>query len=155
MSVMLDDARAVFASGDEEARREAVAQLSDVRDEALQFLVEAMGDDSWRVRKEAAARAADWRDRGAAARALTVALAEPDNVGRRDAAVEALTMLGTVSVAPLVEALATRPEHRNLLIDTLGAIGDGRAAEAVAPIVDDEDANVRVAAAEALGRLGG
>jgi HEAT repeat protein len=154
----LRDAISIFVSGDEEARREAVARLevgpgAAEAAEALAFLVEAMGDASWRVRKEAAARAAGWGDREGAAGALVAALAEPDNVGRRNAAVEGLVALGALAVAPLVQALETRPEHRKLLVDTLGLIGEGGAA--VAPLVDDPDANVRVAAAEALGRIGG
>jgi HEAT repeat protein len=156
----LREAISSFISGDEEARRVAVARLDVQRgapesDEALRFLVEAMGDASWRVRKEAAARAADWDDRERAAEALVQALAEPDNVGRRNAAVEGLTALGPQAVEPLKRALEGRPEHRKLLVDTLGLIGDPRGGPAVAPLVDDEDLNVRVAAAEALGNIGG
>jgi HEAT repeat protein len=156
----LRDAIAAFSAGDEEARREAVARLEIARGagdtaEALAFLVEAMGDASWRVRKEAAARAADWDDRERAAEALVAALAEPDNVGRRNAAVEGLVTLGAPAVPPLIAALAGRPEHAKLLVDTLGLIADPRGGASVAPLVDDADPNVRVAAAEALGRIGG
>ena len=156
----LDDAIAVFAAGDEEVRREVVARLElahDAPDAAagLAFLVEAMGDASWRVRKEAAARAADWEDRDRAAEALVAALAEPDNVGRRNAAVEGLVALGGQAVPPLMAGLSGMLEHRKLLVDTLGLIGDPRAGSAVAPFVDDLDPNVRAAAAEALGRIGG
>jgi HEAT repeat protein len=119
------------------------------------LLVEAMGDVSWRVRKEAAARAAAWGDPTAAALVLATALAEPENVGRRNAVVEALVGLGPLAVPALLESLATRPDHRKLLADALGLIGDLRAAPALAPLIDDDDANVRVAAAEALGRIGG
>jgi HEAT repeat protein len=159
-SSALAQAISAFTSGDDEARREAVARLEIDRgapdaEAALRFLVEAMGDVSWRVRKEAAARAADWEDRDRAAQALVEALAEPDNVGRRNAAVEGLTALGPQAVAPLVAGLADRPWHRKLLVDTLGLIGDPRGGAAVAPLVDDDDPNVRVAAAEALGRIGG
>jgi HEAT repeat protein len=160
MRLSLDEARAGLRSDEEEIRRGAVARLRPPVDaeeaaNALSFLVEAMGDPSWRVRKEAATRAAAWGDPPAAATVLAAALAEPDNVGRRNAAVEALVGLGPVAVPSLIEALARRPEHRKLLIDALGLIGDLRAAAVLAPLCDDDDANVRVAAAEALGRVGG
>ncbi|MSP62070.1 MAG: hypothetical protein EXR72_17400 [Myxococcales bacterium] len=140
--------------GDEEARRAAVLRL--VGDEGdLPRLLEALGDTSWRVRKEAAARAAHWRDPGAAAAALVQALAEPENVGRRNAAVEGLVRLGPIAVAPLCEALSRAPEHRKLIVDALGLIGDHRAALPLAGTLADADPNVRAAAAEGLGCVGG
>src|SRR5437868_2807376 len=129
MSLSLDEARAGLRSEEEELRRGAVARLrppADAREarEALAFLVEAMGDTSWRVRKEAATRAAAWGDPTAAASVLAAALAEPENVGRRNAVVEALVGLGPLAVPALIESLATRPEHRKLVADSLGLIGD-------------------------------
>ena len=86
---------------------------------------------------------------------LAAALAEPENVGRRNAVVEALVGLGAQAVPALLGALDERPEHRKLIADALGLIGDLRAGAALAPFVDDDDANVRVAVAEALGHIGG
>jgi hypothetical protein len=62
VTVGLRQAREVFrGANDEEQRRGAVShfelEANELEAEALQFLVEAMGDDSWRVRKEAVARA--------------------------------------------------------------------------------------------------
>ncbi|HXU69025.1 MAG TPA: HEAT repeat domain-containing protein [Polyangia bacterium] len=160
MSLSLDEARLGLRSDEEEIRRGAVARVqapstSEEAAEVLDFLVQAMGDPSWRVRKEAAARAAAFGDPELAAGVLAAALAEPENVGRRNAVVEALVGLGAQAVPALLDALAKRPEHRKLLADALGLIGDLRAGPALAPLVDDEDANVRVAAAEALGHVGG
>ncbi|MGZ3407411.1 MAG: HEAT repeat domain-containing protein, partial [Polyangia bacterium] len=160
MSISLEQARLGLRSDEEEIRRGAVARLAapvsaDEAAETLDFLVEAMGDPSWRVRKEAAARAAAFGDPSLASAVLAAALAEPDNVGRRNAVVEALVGLGAQAVPALLDALAARPEHRKLIADALGLIGDLRAAPALAPLVDDADANVRVAVAEALGRVGG
>jgi HEAT repeat protein len=154
LALALDGARAAFAGGDEEQRRAALAALP-LEGAALGFLVEAMGDSSWRVRKEAAARAIAWPDGAEAAPALVAALAEPENVGRRNALVDVLVGLAGAAVAALVDGLASAPEHRKLLVDALGRIGDPRGADAVAPLVDDADPNVRVAAAEALGAMGG
>jgi HEAT repeat protein len=160
MSLSLDEARQGLRSDEEEIRRGAVARLAaptnaDEMADILDFLVEAMGDPSWRVRKEAAARAAAFGDPKLAAEVLAAALAEPENVGRRNAVVEALVGLGAQAVPALIDALAIKPEHRKLIADALGLIGDLRAGAALAPLVDDEDANVRVAVAEALGRIGG
>jgi HEAT repeat protein len=160
MSISLEQARLGLRSDEEEIRRGAVSRLgapssADEAAETLDFLVEAMGDPSWRVRKEAAARAAAFADPKLASAVLAAALAEPENVGRRNAVVEALVGLGAQAVPALLDALAARPEHRKLIADALGLIGDLRAAAALAPLVDDADANVRMAAAEALGRVGG
>jgi HEAT repeat protein len=160
MSISLEQARLGLRSDEEEIRHGAVARLAapssaDEAAETLDFLVEAMGDSSWRVRKEAAARAAAFGDPKLASAVLAAALSEPENVGRRNAVVEALVGLGGQAVPALLEALAGRPEHRKLIADALGLIGDLRAAAAMAPLVDDADANVRVAVAEALGRIGG
>jgi HEAT repeat protein len=141
-------------SGDEEARRAAVAALTG-GDDALAQLVEALGDESWRVRKEAALRAASWADPARAVAALVAALAEPENVGRRNAAVEGLARLGERAVMPLLEALVGRPEHRKLIVDTLGMIRDRRAVAPLGALLDDPDPNIRAATAEALGMIGG
>ena len=155
-----DAARAAFAAGaatgDVEARRGALATLEVSADPAiLGFLIDAMGDESWRVRKEAAAAAARSPDRRGASVALVAALAEPDNVGRRNAAIEALEAVGSPAVAPLLDVLATVPEHRKVVLDTLGLLADPSAARAVAASLGDADPNVRMAATEALGRIGG
>ncbi len=152
--------RSQFAALDEEERRRQLAALTV---EAAQlplaelviFLVEIMGDASWRVRKEAAQKMASLPSEAGAARALTDALAEPTNIGRRNAAVEGLVSLGEAALAPLVAALSERPEHRKLLVDTLGLLRDQRAAESLVPFLGDEDPNVRIATAEALGQIGG
>jgi HEAT repeat protein len=152
------DTRVALDSDDEEVRRAALAGLDPAPgedDAALTLLIHALGDRSWRVRKEGAGRAARWNDRRAAASALVDALGEPDNVGRRNAAIEALEGLGSVAVAPLCAALAHKPEHRKVLIDTLGLLGDPGGATAVEQSLGDPDPNVRMAAAEALGRIGG
>ena len=76
-------------------------------------------------------------------------------MGRRNAAIEALVALGYDAVGPLTDALQPKPEHRKVLVDTLGLIGDAAGSSALVPLLDDGDANVRVAAAESLGLIGG
>ena len=85
--------------GDEEARRAAVAALSGGDGGARACWSRRSGDDSWRVRKEAALRAASWAD-PTGDRELMETLAEPENLGRRNAAVEALVRLGARRAFP-------------------------------------------------------
>jgi len=146
-------------SSDPEERRRALARVgAGEGSDVLALLVVALGDDHWRVRKEAVAWLVGASDPAAAARAVVPVLASTDDVGQRNSAIEALTKLGSPAVAPLVEALSDTVPHRKFLIDALGAVADGSRHDAVASLVRslaDEDVNVRVAAAEALGGIGG
>ncbi len=161
MSDRLSDFQKQVAHSEEEQRRRAVAGLDtgtltpDEHAPFLEQLLLVLGDVSWRVRKEAAALLAAWPDRPLAARALVIALAEPENIGRRNGVVEALIGLGADSVPPLLDDLATTPEHRKLHVDTLGFLADRRAVPAVRTLLGDADPNVRAASAESLGRIGG
>src|SRR5207248_2484104 len=87
--------------------------------------------------------------------ALIAALSEDANVGLRNAAVEALAAIGKPSVVPLLTALRAGGEHRKLVIDALGAIGDPQAVEPLCSSMEDADPNVCASAAEALGCIGG
>ena len=146
-----DEEEAAFA-----ARRQAVRALRNPpreaagSDRALLLLIEVMGDDDFRIRKEALEAALCWPDPLVVVERLVEALGEPDNIGRRNAAVEAVTRLQGVAVEPLLRALASLPEHRKVLVDVLGAIGDRRAAPALTAALGDSDPNVRAAAAEAV-----
>ena len=153
---VIQKARADLGSPDEEVRRGAIVALPPGwLPGAVSLLVDAMGDQSWRVRKEAVGRLAKWPDPAGAVPALIAALSEDANVGLRNAAVEALAAIGKPSVSPLLTALGAGGEHRKLIIDALGAIGDTGAVEPLCTAMEDSDENVRAAAAEALGRIGG
>lgn len=145
-----------LASPDEEIRRRAVIStaagpLGMVRG----HLFHAMGDRSWRVRKEAvdgylaAAGAGDY------AGEVFELLRSPDNAGLRSSAVEVLVRLGRVSI-PLLQSHArdADPDVRKFVIDILGDIGDGSSLPALIDALGDEDPNVMVAAAENLGKVG-
>jgi HEAT repeat protein len=131
---------------DEEERRERIARSQDVDE-----LLDGLGDESWRVRKEAASRLGARPE----AAARLAALLQHDEVGRRAAAADALAQLGTAAVPALLETLAAQPPRRRFVIDALGAAGDRAAVPALVGCMDDVDENVRAAAAEALGVLGG
>lgn len=148
---LLDD----LAHPDEEIRRLAVERTSELSgDEAVPSLVELLGDASWRVRKAAVERLIDRSDAVPAVRALVAALADGENSGRRNAALEALTRFGVAAVPVLLEASESEDvDVRKQVVDTLGAIAHSTAADRLIQLLADEDANVRAAAAEALGAV--
>ncbi|MEZ4333494.1 MAG: HEAT repeat domain-containing protein [Myxococcota bacterium] len=144
-------------SPSEEVRRLAVEQALRLPvEEAVVLLVERLGDASWRVRKAAIDRMVACREDAVVLPALAAALADDENAGRRNAAFEALVALGPRAVATLVEAASSEDvDVRKLAIDALAAIGDERTRTVFVSALGDADANVRAAAADALGRVGG
>ncbi len=148
--------RAQLAAEDPEDRRRAVIELpGNARPELLELLVDTLGDDDWRVRKEAAARVARWGDIEAATLALIAVVRDTTEVGRRNAALESLARIGRPAVAPLLGEVSTGGDHRKFLVDALGAIGEGDATPVLTRLLADDDPNLRVAAAEALRQVGG
>jgi HEAT repeat protein len=146
-----------LASTDEEVRRLAVERLVLLGPaEALPLVAERLGDPSWRVRKAAveclSAAPEDWP----VAQHLIAALADGEDPGRRNAAVEALVRIGRRMVTPLLEASASPDvDVRKLVVDALAGIGSERATPRLAELLCDPDPNVRGAAADALAALGG
>lgn len=142
--------------GDEEARLSAVRRLSKEppsqteRQAALDVLIDVMGDDSWQVRKEAVSAVLCWTDLPLLSEKLVEAMGEPDNVGRRNAAIDAVMRLGAICIDPLLRHLKGKPEHRKVLVDVLGTFGDTRVIPALGESLLDEDPNVRAAAMEQL-----
>jgi HEAT repeat protein len=146
-----------LASGDEDVRRLAVERLVLLPPaEALPRLAERLGDESWRVRKSAieclAAAPEDWP----VVTRLVAALADGDNPGRRNAAVEALVRVGRRAVEPLLAAVGSSDvDVRKLVVDALAGIGSERAVTRLVETLADADPNVRSASADALGAIGG
>ncbi|HLK37444.1 MAG TPA: HEAT repeat domain-containing protein [Polyangiaceae bacterium] len=136
-----------------EARRVAVQQIAKVRGrEAPELLLRALSDDDWRVRKEAAAAAPALERREEVVAALAAALEETVNIGLRNAAVEALVSIGPDAVGVVIDSLVRLDaDARKLAVEVLGGVADPRGTAALARALDDDDANVRAAAAEALG----
>jgi len=150
-----DAAAWLLAQEEPEARRVAVQQIIKLQGrEAAELLVRALGDDDWRVRKEATkiAHAIEARDEVVAA--LVGALEERTNIGLRNAAVEALAAVGRDALPATIEALGKLDsDGRKLAVEVIGAVPDLRGTRALLRALDDEDSNVRVAAAEALGSV--
>jgi HEAT repeat protein len=145
-----------LASEDGEIRRLAVERLALLPTaEALQHLVARLGDSDWRVRKAAVERLATHAEPAVACRSLVAALADGENPGRRNAALEALVRSGPVATPILLEATASPdPDVRKQVVDALAGVADPASAARLTALLADPDANVRGAAADALGALG-
>jgi HEAT repeat protein len=145
--------RWLLQQAEPEARRVAVQQIAKVpgRD-APELLLRALGDEDWRVRKDGAAMAPALDRREEVVGALVAALEETANIGLRNAAVEALVAVGPDAVGAVIDAMTRLDaDARKLAVEVLAGVPDVRGAAALVRCLGDEDGNVRVAAAEALG----
>ena len=152
MSEAFDAVDWLLSQDEPEARRVAVQQLVKLSGhEAADLLVRALGDSDWRVRKETARTATLVEPREEIVAALTAALDERMNIGLRNAAVEALISIGPDAVPAAIDALTKLDaDGRKLAVEILGGVPDLRGTRALTRVLGDEDANVRIAAAEAL-----
>ena len=141
---------------DPETRRLAVQELGEVRGvEAVSFLTTALGDEDWRVRKEAANVAPFLEDREAVLGALFASLGDKENVGLRNAVVEAMIVIGPEAMPFAVKALNTLDaDGRKLAVEVLAGVPDPLGVDALISALEDSDPNVRCTAAEALGKAG-
>jgi HEAT repeat protein len=148
--------RWLLQQGEPEARRVAVRQIAKVEGrEAPELLLCALGDDDWRVRKEATLVAPSLDHRDEVVATLVAALEDTVNIGLRNAAVEALVAIGPDAVTATVDALGRLDaDARKLAAEVLAGVPDSRGTAALVRALQDEDANVRAAAAEALGKAG-
>ncbi len=157
-----DDKEPIFntiaeLAGDDEARRQAtVAWARERSDTGLEKLFAALGDDSWRVRKAALDGLIGYHPHPRLVPTLVQGLQSSENAGLRNASAEALIKLGEVSVPDLLNQVASPdPDLRKFAIDILGDIRMQAAAPKIIDALADLDENVRAAAAEALGKIGG
>ncbi|MEA5112812.1 MAG: HEAT repeat domain-containing protein [Geobacteraceae bacterium] len=155
---VLDPLAAVtdLSSPDEETRRCAVISVAAgpialVRE----HLFQAMGDCSWRVRKEAVEGFLASAGASEYAGEVFELLRSQDNAGLRSSAVEALLRLGRASI-PLLRGRVHDPDPdvRKFVVDILGDIGDESSLPSLIDALGDDDPNVMVAAAENLGKVG-
>jgi HEAT repeat protein len=120
----------------------------------LGLVCQALGDESWRVRKEAVQLFLDMPRAGELAGEVIELLHAQDNAGLRNAAVEILVRLGSQALPFLLEELSCSDHDvRKFVLDILGDIGDESCAQSMLPALSDPDENVRSAAAENLGKL--
>lgn len=154
MTELAASVRARLRDAEPEARRLATQDIPRLpAPESCELLVIALGDEDWRVRKEAAIIATRVEPRTAVVFAVARALGERDDVGLRNAAVEALVGIGPDAVPGAVDALAGLDAHgRKLAVEVLQGAPTLAGMRALARVLDDPDPNVVAAAAEGLGR---
>ncbi len=141
-----------LGSRDPEERRRAVADIAKAPDaDQSRLLIAALGDPDWRVRKEAVGIAPGLPASRAVLEALVKAFEPGDNVGLRNAAVEALTAFGSRAVEAIGSAMpGLDADGRKLAAEALSRTGDPGALRQLEELLDDDDVNVRAAAIEAI-----
>jgi HEAT repeat protein len=146
--------RAQLSDREPEVRRRAAQEIPGLpAPESSELLILALGDEDWRVRKEATAIAAKIEPRTAVVFAVARALAERDNIGLRNAAVEALIQIGPDAVPGAIDALGRLDaDGRKLAIEVLAGAPTLAGMRTIARSLSDADVNVVVACAEALGK---
>jgi HEAT repeat protein len=146
--------RARLLDGEPEVRRRAAQEIPALpAPDSCELLLSALGDDDWRVRKEAAAVATRVEPRTAVVFAIARVLAERENIGLRNAAVEALVLIGPDAVPGAIDALGRLdPDGRKLAVEVLAGAPTLAGMKTLARAANDGDVNVVVACAEALGK---
>ncbi len=145
-----------LSSSDEEVRRMAVAALSDLPlSDVRDLLFEAMGDESWRVRKESLDILFTGEVTDEVIEELVELLRSSDNAGLRNSACEALEKLGNKALPILCRYTEDEDSDvRKFVIDILGNAGSPDPVPLLIKALSDSDPNVSSAAAENLGKIG-
>ncbi|HEY6839177.1 MAG TPA: HEAT repeat domain-containing protein, partial [Geobacteraceae bacterium] len=143
-------------SPDEETRRLAVVGFSGYPFEQVKdALFSAMGDESWRVRKEAVDTLLAIPFTPDIAEALIQMLRSQDNAGMRNSAVETLERLGGIALPTLSSYIDDDDQDvRKFVIDIMGVVCDPDTVPLLIKALSDPDPNVCAAAAENLGKIG-
>lgn len=150
------DLDAALDSDDPEVRRRAVSAIPEAGGALpAEALRRALGDGDWRVRKEAIHVAVTLAPSHEALHVLVQALAPGDNVGLRNAVVEAIGGYGADAVAALSGALPDLDsDGRKLAAEGLARTSARSALAPLVQLVADGDVNVRAAAVEAIAVIG-
>ncbi|MDD5285747.1 MAG: HEAT repeat domain-containing protein [Desulfuromonadaceae bacterium] len=156
MTTRLQEIKCSLQSDDEEIRRSALQALKGVPfTGSLALIFSAMGDESWRVRKESVEAFLSSSPDEPAIDKLLELLRNEDNAGLRNSAAEAVIRLGTEAASPLMRMVKDPdPDVRKFIVDLMGAIGDPLFVQPLLNALQDCDVNVASAAAERLGSLG-
>lgn len=154
--IPLQEIRSLLQSDDDETRRSALPLLRDFSGQDSQALYfTAMGDESWRVRKEAVECYLRSKPDADSIEQLLNLLRNEDNAGLRNSAAEAVIRLGARCAVPLNAMVSDQDaDVRKFIIDVMGAIGDPVFVPALLSALQDTEVNVASAAAEQLGALG-
>lgn len=144
-----------FCLSEEEIRRELKTRSENfvINQENLDFLLNCLSHQSWRVRKDAVTLAVLNQDIEII-KILIHGLSSEDNAGLRNACQEALTKIGKKAVKYLIEAFNDSDKDvRKFIIDIVGDIGEKEYCDFLIKALSDEDENVVISAVENLGKL--
>ncbi|MEZ4294821.1 MAG: HEAT repeat domain-containing protein [Polyangiaceae bacterium] len=143
-----------LASRDPEERRRAASQLASVPPpRVVPLVLVALGDEDWRVRKEATLAARECLPSEELVVGLVGALATGD-VGLCNAAVDVLGAAGAAATPHLTDALARLDaDGRKLVVEALGRTRDPAALPPLRRALADADPNIRQAATESVAGL--
>src|ERR1041385_6463675 len=143
-----------LAAGDETARLNAAETLSDDDSYDATPLLEALSDDSWRVRRAAIKGVSQRGAPDAIAALLNSVVENHQNPALVNSALQVLASSDVDTVSPLLDLLKhPEPDLRMQAALALGEQRDSRAVDALIEAMNDEDTNVRYHAIEALGKL--
>lgn len=143
-----------LAEGDEATRLNAAESLSDDESYDTTPLLDALSDDSWRVRRAAIKGVSQRAAPEAIAALLNSVVENHQNPSLLNSALQVLASSDVDTVSPLLDLL-THPDA-DLRMQAALALGDqrdGRAVHALIAALKDDDTNVRYHAIEALGKL--
>jgi HEAT repeat protein len=140
--------------GDEAARLNAVEALTDDDSYDATALLDALSDESWRVRRVAIKGVSQRAAPEAIAALLNSVIENHQNPSLLNSALQVLAASDVDTLSPLLELL-TGPDSdlRMQAALALGEQGDRRAVGALIKALADDDTNVRYHAIEALGKL--
>ena len=148
--------QSALLSQDEEVRLNGLQSLYHCDgEERLDLVCAALGDGSWRIRKEAVNLFLSFPVASAYAERIVALLYDDENAGLRNSAAEILTKLNSSVLPVLLKAADTSdPDVRKFILDILGDIGDRAATPLLLRLLqNDTETNVRAAAAENLGKI--
>jgi len=152
----IEDLQKRLESCDEEDRRSAVSALAGFPFQRVKSLaLSALGDESWRVRKEAVDLILSASPEEELARELISLLTVHENAGLRNSVVEVLQAIGEKALPHLGEYLTHEDAGvRKFVVDIMGGIGSPTVLPELSLALSDADSNVAAAAAESLGVIG-
>jgi HEAT repeat protein len=144
-----------MASHDEAMRLRAAEQMAEqgvIGDERP--LVDALGDESWRVRKVAVDAVVQHGGTGTVRGLLRAIRYDHRNPSILNSALQVLALSGVDVLEPLIECLSDADaDVRIYASNALGDQHDARAIPALIKALYDEDVNVRYHTIESLGKL--
>ena len=148
------DLAARLAEGDETARLNAAESISEDETYDTAPLLDALSDESWRVRRAAIKGVSQRAAPEAIAVLLSSVVENHHNPSLLNSALQVLAASDVDTVSSLMELLKNpNADLRMQAALALGEQQDASATEALIAALNDEDTNVRYHAVEALGKL--